>query len=89
MSEKTQRNAAGMRLRMVAYYGDEPHNKHNKPHKHNKDHFNFEPNNKPTVQQPVNGTIETLEGHEHWSSKKMQEVKNRKTRKRLDKGHFH
>jgi hypothetical protein len=81
MTEKTQRTAAGMRLKMVACYGDEQH-------KHNKDHLHFGPHKK-LIEQPVNGAIETLEGHEHWSSKKMQEFKNRKTRKRLDKGHFH
>lgn len=82
MSEKLQKTAAGIHRKMVAYYGS-------RKHKHNRDHLQFGTPVEATQTAATDVGVETIEGHTHWTSKKLLDFKNRKTRKRLAKGQFH
>lgn len=81
MSDRTQGKAALMREKMLVHYGNEIHHKHNKNHLIDPPHLHFH-DFKTT-------TLNTLEEIPRWSHEILHDFKERKTRKRLDKGQVH
>lgn len=81
MRDKMQHNAANLREKMLARYGDELH------HKHNKNHLSFRQHCKS---HPCNRYHSKKEGlYLNESTGLVREFKLRKVRKRLDKGRYH
>lgn len=77
MSERSQGKSSRMREKMLSHYGTDLH------HKHNKNHLSYPPNLKLHPEEEATETVQK------WSHKTILSFKARKTRKRLDKGHFH
>lgn len=79
MSERSQRKAREMFVRMQTYYGNEHH------HKHNRSHLLYTED----IDSTNSAGLETVEGHKNWSSKSKLAAKGRKTFTRLGKGSYH